>query len=156
MTASVDVNTLAPRRGLALLLPDHHRRLDGKCRALLACAHGDDTRALVATWHELEVELLDHMTAEEEVVLPSYAMHAPADASRILDDHLRICEVASMLGVDVELHEIRVGRLEQLVEALDAHAKHEDASMYPWAQSNLPQIAQTLLITRIGRWLSAA
>ena len=56
------------------------------------------------------------------------------------------------IGVEVELHEMRTARMRRLVEALDAHADHEDSLMYPWAQLNLPAVAQRLLVTRIGRW----
>ncbi len=144
---------LPPRRGLRLLLPDHHRRIEAKCRELLASAYADDARELVTRWCELEAELLDHIAAEEEVILPSYTEHAPGDAKRILDDHARIRELVTPIGVEVELHEMRAARLRRLVEALDAHAAHEDSVMYPWAQLNLPAVAQRLLATRIGRWL---
>jgi hypothetical protein len=144
---------LPPRRGLRLLLPDHHRRLDARGRELLACAYTDETRELVAAWCELESELLDHIAAEEEVILPGYAKHSPGDAQRILDDHARIRELMTPTGVEVELHLARATQLQRLIAALEAHADHEDAFMYPWAQENLPQLAQHLLFVRIGRWL---
>jgi len=141
---------------LELLLPDHHRRLEGKCRELLAWAYTDDARALAGAWRELEAELSDHIAAEEEVILPGYAAHAPADAKQILDDHARIRELLTPVGVEIELHEARAARLRRLSEALDAHAMFEDATMYPWAQHNLAVVAQRLLLTRIGRWFRAA
>ena len=141
---------------MALMLPDHHRRLADAGRALLACAHTDDSRELIEAWRALETELLDHMAAEEEIILPGYAKHAPDDAKRIASDHARIREIASALGLDVELHEARITRLERLIGALEAHARHEDAVMYPWAQANLSEVAQHLLMARIGRWLALA
>ena len=56
-----------------MLLPDHHRRLEAKCREMRASAYSDDTRDLVAAWCELEAELVDHLAVEEEVILPVYA-----------------------------------------------------------------------------------
>jgi hypothetical protein len=141
---------------MALLLPDHHRRLETRCRALLACAQGDDPRELIASWRELEVELLDHMAAEEESVLPSYAKHAPEDAKQLAAEHVRLREIASALGLEVELHAVRIARLEKLVAALHAHGVHEDTAMYTWAQANLGEVAQHLLIARLGRWLGVA
>ena len=148
-----DPEPLPPRRGLRLLLPDHHRRLEAKCNELLAWAYTDDFRELTARWRELEAELLDHIAAEEEVILPGYAKHAPDDAKRILEDHARIRELVTPVGVEIELHQTRASRLRLLTEALAAHAEHEDSLMYPWAELNLVQVAQHLLFTRIGRWL---
>ena len=145
-----------PRRGMALLLPDHHRRLEARSRALLACAQGDDPRELIASWRELETELLDHMAAEEEIILASYAKHAPEDAQRIAADHARLREIASALGLEVELHAIRIARLEKLVDALHTHGLHEDTAMYPWAQANLGEVAQHALVARLARWLGVA
>jgi hypothetical protein len=156
MSADPDPDVLLPRRGLRLLLPDHHRRLEAKCHELLASAYGDDSRELAAAWSELEAELLDHIAAEEEVILPAYAEHSPGDAQRILADHARIRDLVTPTGVEVELHLSRAARLRRLVNALDAHAHHEDAFMYPWAQVNLPELAQRLLVVRIGRWLGVS
>ena len=144
--------SLVPRRGLDLLLPDHHRRLEAKCRELLAWAYADDTRELAAAWCELETELNDHLAAEEEMILPGYAAHAPEEAKQILDDHARIRELLTPIGVEVELHEARVARLRRLAEALAAHALLEDATLYPWAQRNLTAVARRVLYVRISRW----
>lgn len=152
MAIDPDPELLPPRRGLQLLLPDHHRRIEAKCRELMAWAYADDPRELTARWCDLEAELRDHLAAEEEVILPGYAEHAPDDARRIRDDHARLDELLTPIGVEVELHEIRVERLRRLVDALEAHALFEDVTMYPWAQRNLPIVAQRLLLTRIGRW----
>jgi hemerythrin superfamily protein len=136
---------LPPRRGLQLLLHDHHRRLEMKCRDMLAWAYTDDTRGLAAAWSELVAELSDHMTAEEDAILPRYAEHAPEHAKRIRDDHARIRELLTSLGVELDLHEARATRLRQLAEAIEAHAQFEDTTMYPWARSNLTT-------ARISRW----
>lgn len=142
----------AHSRGLDLLIPDHHRRLESKCFELLAWAHTDDTRELIAAWCELEAELVDHLTAEEEVILPEYAEHAPREANRILDDHAAIRALLTPLGVEIELHEARVARLQHLAETLATHARFEDATMYPWAQRNLTAAARRDLYVRISRW----
>lgn len=123
------------------------------CQNLLACAHESNLRDVVGAWSAFERELFDHMAAEEEVVIPSYARHSPINAQRILDDHVRIRAIASAMGVDVELHEIRIARLTRLVDALAMHADHEDSVMYPWAQRHLPEVARHVLADRIGSWL---
>ncbi len=155
MQPEPEVIALPPaRRGLHLLLPDHHRRLDAMCHEMLGSACSDDPRELVARWAELEIELRDHLAAEEEVILPSYAKHAPADARKILDDHVVIRDLMTPIGVEIELHETRLARLRRLVDALAAHALHEDSAMYPWAERHLTAVAQQVLFVRIGRWFS--
>lgn len=144
------------RRGLALLLPDHHRRLQACTRELMTAAYADDPRALCERWIELEAELLDHMAAEEEVILPAYAEHEPLDAAEILADHTRMRDLALSIGIAIELHEITAAQLGQLAAALDAHALQEDAGMYRWAQHHLPEVAQQLVMARIGRWFDRA
>lgn len=141
------------RRGLAILLSDHHHRLEATCRALLGCAYAEDTRALTLSWSEVEAELLDHMAAEEDVILPSYELHDPDDAHRIREDHARIRALLTPIGVEVELHEIRLARLRQLVAALETHAASEDARMYPWAAKHVALVSQRMLYARISRGL---
>jgi hemerythrin superfamily protein len=145
-----------PRRGQELLLSDHHHRLEAKCREMLGWAFTDDARELVTSWSELEAELLDHLSAEEEVILPGYTLHAPEDARRILEDHATIRSLVTPLAVEVELHEIRLARLQRLVELLEAHSAHEDRWMYPWATHHVELAGQRLLYVRIGRWLMRA
>lgn len=141
-----------PRRGLAILLPDHHVRLEAICTELLSAAAADDGREVTITWRELEEELLDHMAAEEEIILPGYGEHAPDDARRIRDEHVRLRALLTPLGVEVELHEVRATRLRQLAHLLHAHAAHEDAEMYPWAEAHLGAAAHHALWVRISRW----
>ena len=57
--------------------------------------------------------------------------------------------------LDVELHIVRVDTVKRLIETLQAHAAHEDAAMYPWAQEHLPLTLQRQLFVRIGRSLRA-
>lgn len=142
------------RQGMGLLLSDHHHRLELKGRDMVACAYTDDPLGLLSSWGELETELLDHMAAEEEVILPGYAAHAPGDADRIFDEHTRIRALITLIGVDIELHAIRAERLQRLVDTLGAHSASEDAAMYPWATDNIALVAQQLLFKRISRWFA--
>lgn len=134
------------------LLSDQHHRLERKCRDMIGWAYTDDARDLGSAWEDLEAELLDHMAAEEEVIIPSYAMQAPQDASRIRDEHAQIRSLLTPIGIDVELHQIRVARLRRLVETLESHSASEDAAMYPWASEHIPLVGERLLSARIERW----
>jgi len=158
MTTTSESQPEAPsaRRGLAILLSDHHHRLEATYRALLGCAYAEDTRALTLSWSEVEAELLDHMAAEEAVILPSYELHAPDDAHRIREEHARIRTLLMPIGVEVELHKIRLARLRQFVAAIEAHAASEDARMYPWAAQHVALVSQRMLYARISHGLERA
>ena len=150
----LSADRLPPRRGLHVLFGDHHRRIDAMCQNLLGWAHTDNSRELAEGWSELEGELLDHIAAEEDVILPGYAIHAPVDANLVLADHARIRALLTPIGVDVELHQICAPRLQLLVDALAAHALSEDAAMYPWAEQHISLVAERLLAARIERWFA--
>lgn len=137
------------RRGVDRLLSDHHHRLEAKARSLLESAGGADTRALGVCWNGLEAELLDHMAAEEDVILPRYSAYAPADACRIRSEHARIRALLGSTGVDLELHQVRLARLRRLVDELEAHSASEDRAMYPWAVDHVGLVAERLLFARI-------
>ena len=145
---------LPPRRGLRLLIGDHHRRIDAIRQNLFGWAHTDNARELSEGWSELEGEVLDHIAAEEDVILPGYAIHAPVDAAMVLTDHARIRALLTPIGVDVELHQICAPRLQLLVDALAAHALSEDAAMYPWAERHISLVTERLLAARIERWFA--
>jgi Hemerythrin HHE cation binding domain len=141
--------------GPRLLLADHHREIEAACRALLACTYADDPFQLIAQYRAFEHAVLDHLAAEEEVILPGYAEAAPAGARAIRADHAALRQQLLAVGVEVELHFVRAETVCRLIDQLNAHAAREDASMYPWAQLHLPLPAKRRLFVRIGRSLRA-
>ncbi len=128
--------------GPRLLLADHHREIEGACLGLVAGTYADDPLELIKQYCCFERAMLDHLAAEEEQILPAYAEHAPADAQALRDDHAAIRQALYRIGLEVELHLVRATTVNQLVEALRAHAAREDAKMYPWAQLHLPLAPQ--------------
>lgn len=141
---------------LPLLLADHHRRLDSRCEALLACAYADDASGLVTAWRRLEPELLEHMAQEEATILPGYAALAPDDADRIRAEHTQLRALIAALAVDVLRGEFRCARLRELVDLLRSHARNEDERMYPWAQRHLTQGTSRSLFVCVCQWFGVA
>ena len=141
--------------GPRLLLAEHHRATEQACTALLARTYADDPHELVAQYRAFEHALLEHLAAEEELILPAYAQHDPADAQAIRDDHEAIRKALNRLGIEVELHVVRAHSVHELVDSLRAHAAREDAAMYPWAQVHLPLVTRRQLFVRVGRSLRA-
>jgi hypothetical protein len=134
-----------------LPLAEHHRELETACMALLSTAYADDASALVAEYRKFEQAVLDHIAAEEEEILPGYEEHAPADAREIREDHVRMRQLLFRIGVEVELHTVRIGYVHEMVALLRAHAEHEDAAMYVWAFAQLPANVKERLFDRIRR-----
>jgi hypothetical protein len=138
----------------AILLDDHHVRLERICTDLLSDAYADDPRALCARWREFESEIRDHMSAEEDMILPAYETVAPAEAHAIREEHRRLRDVLQRLGVEVELHQVRLRTVRELLDQLRAHADREDAAMYPWAAAHRCTLGLAALRTRIESWLA--
>ncbi len=138
-----------------LLLAEHHRATEQACTALLARRYSDDPLELVAHYRSFEHALLEHLAAEDELILPAYAEHAPTEAQAIRDDHAAIRKALNRIGLEVELHVVRAHSVNELVDSLRAHAAREDTVMYPWAQVHLPPVTRRQLFLRIGRSLRA-
>lgn len=135
------------------LLVEHHRTLETACQALLTHTYGDDPRELVFHYRAFERSTIEHLAAEDELLLPAYAEHAAEEARSLRDDHVAIRKLLFRIGIDVELHIVRVDTVKQLIETLQAHAAHEDAALYPWAQEHLPLPLRRQLFVRIGHSL---
>ena len=142
-----------PGNGPRLLLADHHRGIEKAYLAMLSATYADDSRDLVREFRCFESAVLEHVAAEEEVILPFYELFDAADAALIRADHARIREELTRAGIETDLHAMRVERMKGLVEALRAHSAHEDSVMYPWAQVHLPLGARRTLFLRLTRSL---
>lgn len=138
---------------MRLLLPEHHKEIEAACTALLDTTYAEDPRELVAQYRRFECALLEHLAAEEELIVPIFGEHAPAEAAKIFAEHAELREALSKLGLEVELHVVRASSVHALVEALRAHGFREDAAMYPWARAHLPLDTRRQLFVRIGRSL---
>lgn len=118
--------------------------------ALLSKTYADEPRELVAQYRLFERAILEHVAAEEELILPAYAEAAPLDAKELASEHAAIRNALIKVGVEVELHVVRAHTVAALVRVLRAHAAREDRAMYPWAQVHLSAPARGQLIARIG------
>lgn len=136
-----------------LLLADHHEELAAACADLRACACTDDARELAAQFRAFERAVIEHMEVEEEHILDAYAEFDAADAEQIRRQHAELRSQLLELALDTELHCVRAAQVERMIGALRAHAAHEDARMYPWAQMHLPLPVHRALFMRIARSL---
>jgi len=121
----------------ALLLPDHHHRIEVFLEDLRSAARVDDRSALHDAWDALENAVLSHISAEEEHILPPFAEVYPEEAEAIRVEHDEIRRLLDDLGVSVDLKRLSVGIADELVGRLREHARREDGFLYPWAQRKL-------------------
>lgn len=138
----------------AFLFDEHHVRLERACNDLLSEAYADDPRALCQRWRQFEAEVLDHINAEEELIVPAFEQVAPAEARAIRAEHAMLRDLLHRLGIEVDLHEIRLRTVRELIALLHEHAAREvDRGMYSWAADHLPTSRLGALRQRIESWL---
>ncbi len=135
---------LSPR-----LLTDHHTVIEQACRAILAATYADLSLELVTAFRAFEAEVLEHMLAEEDELLPAFAEAATEEAALVRGEHARLRYLLEMVGVDVELHTLRAEKMHALIAALTSHASREDERMYPWAARHLDTAPAQRLTERV-------
>jgi Hemerythrin HHE cation binding domain len=125
------------------LLADH-QHLDTLFSQLLADMHAGEWRICQRTWSRFERELLDHMAAEEALVLPSFERVNPSETVGLREDHATIRSLLADLGVRLELHAVKEEHVRHLIESLRSHAAREDALLYRWAAELEPDLQKAL------------
>jgi len=116
------------------VLSEHHRALDEQLERLIAEAQRLHGEALRACWSRFEAELLRHLDYEEAAILPAFARRHADEARAIRNEHARIRAALLDLGVSLDLHALRCEAVKDFASQLRAHARREDALLYPWAR----------------------
>lgn len=140
-----------PKRGLRIFAVERHLDLQEGLEQL-ARARLDDPHALAARWRVIDVALRDHLEAEEDLIIPAYQLTSPEEADELRTEHARIRELLSEIDLDGRRHVLQPQRIRELIDLLRTHSKREDASMYPWAERNLPLAVRRQLFVRISQW----
>ena len=138
-----------PSESLHRLLTEHGHDIERACADLRSDTYADDRLALVAAWRLFEARMVGHMAAEEDLVLDAYAHDFPDDARLIRQQHDELRRMLTPLAIEVELHMIRADTIERLLTALRAHAMHEEAQLYPWAERHLAGAKRAELEARL-------
>lgn len=111
-------------------LTKDHEELDALLLCLVQDAAAPVPGALQSTWTKVETKLIRHMEAEERFLLPLLEADDANEVTRIRQEHMRIRDLLSELGLAVELHTVRESNIMELVELLKAHAQHENGALY--------------------------
>lgn len=126
-------------KGLHAALHNDHQRLDALFEELQSSVHVGDAAAAQEAWTAFERGLLAHLEAEEHHMLPVFEREDPDEAVVIRNEHDKIRAMLADIGVGLEIHSAREARVEEFVRFLRAHAKREEAKLYAWAESDLPE-----------------
>jgi hypothetical protein len=127
------------------LSQEHHRALV-TARALQASkSSGDLANRFLTFWRE---DGQRHFRIEEEVLLPTWAMHAAVDrvgVARMLDEHLAIRRSA----LEIEARGLSLEHAQQLGQLLEAHVRFEERELFPLIEAALDSNALSRLAVAI-------
>jgi hemerythrin-like domain-containing protein len=143
-----DLGTQA-QRDLRALLREDHDRLDDLFEQVLSVFEADARDEAVRLWTDFERGLQAHFELEERYILPELAKVDAAEVSELTRDHARVRAKLGELGVGVDLHLTRNEAVADFIATLRAHVGREDALMYRFAQTSLPERTQAVLRARL-------
>lgn len=105
------------------------------------------TRSFLEFWRS---DGQHHFRVEEEVLLPTWAMHAPIDrpgVARMLDEHLAIRREALRL----EAGEVSLEELPEIGRLLHDHVRFEERQLFPIIEEAMDAEGLSRLVTAIER-----
>jgi hemerythrin-like domain-containing protein len=111
-----------------------HDRLDQLFEALLAAFEADARDDAARLWSEFDQAFTDHLAREEKFLLPRVEQKLPRLAAAIRAEHDDLRTKLLALGIGVDLHVTKARAVAEFVATLRAHAAHEEATLYPFAE----------------------
>ena len=137
------------RDSIQMILFRDHERLDRQFRAIIYAAERADAAELRGAWMTFEQELERHLAVEETQVLPKFARSRPREARVLAEEHDQIRAQVLDMGVALDLHSLGRDRIQGFADTLRAHARHEDALLYPWANQHLGEVPRAAVATAL-------
>jgi len=122
-----------------------HRRLEKLFTQLMEAFNADAREETQQLWSELERGLETHFTAEERFLFPSFALVDPVETGHLSAEHAALRARVADLGVGVDLKLVRADVAKDFIDGIRAHAAREDALLYRWANTALPEEAAARL-----------
>jgi hemerythrin-like domain-containing protein len=114
-----------------------HRKLEDLLRQVLLAFEDDDRERVAAVWTLFDAQLLAHLDAEERHLFPALLRADERDGRALLEEHKHIRRRLMELGAEVDLHTVRLTEARGFIDELKAHAAHEDAILYAWADEHV-------------------
>lgn len=105
-------------------------------RLIAAIEHKSPPVQLREFWSSFEDASLSHLEMEEKVLMPDFLKSCERDARSILAEHRHLRARIAALKVSLDLGMLSADALRLFADELEAHAKHEEASLYRWVDKN--------------------
>ncbi|HJL19103.1 MAG TPA: hemerythrin domain-containing protein [Sandaracinaceae bacterium LLY-WYZ-13_1] len=116
---------------------EEHRALETHLERLRDAVEGADKSALVDEWNDFERVLRAHLEAEEAHLFPTVEASAPQAVKEAREAHVAIRQHLDELGMQVELHTVRLETVDAFLSLLRAHKAAEDEGLYRVADEAL-------------------
>ena len=126
------------------LLADH-RRLEKLFTQLMEAFNADAREDTQQLWSELERGLETHFTAEERFIFPSFGEVDAKETRELAAEHTALRSRLADLGVGVDLKCVRADVAKDFIDGIRRHAAREDALLYRWASTSLPEASAARL-----------
>lgn len=142
-------NRATPAQGLRATFTRDHERLEKLYLDLLAAFEANDREGVAALWTEFDKGLTAHMAAEEAHLFPRFSRDHADAAAALRAEHASFRSRLAELAVWVDLHLVKDDQARAFIDELRAHAKAEDALMYPWAEGALSESERGDLVAKL-------
>lgn len=116
------------------LLADHAEG-DHLIAALLRASRAGDQTSVGSCWRDLEKHIMAHMSHEEHVLLPLYALVQPDEVAAIIDGHTELRVQLKRVRQLVREEAATTEDFMRIVNAIHMHHAHEEVGLYRWAAS---------------------
>lgn len=116
-------------------LREDHRRFARTFNDVCERARGGDWHDLDEVWRSFTADIEAHLAFEETELFPEFSAENPscrALVQRLAGEHSEIRRNLDVLGVQIQLKEIRAATIEAFIELMRSHAQLEDRRLYPW------------------------
>lgn len=147
----------SPASALALRerMAEEHRRIQALFERLIEFVSDGDWAGANEFYNDFEQSLLSHLDDEEAHILPRFQRDDPFEAAAVLEEHGRIRECLSDLGVQLEIHSVKEDHVQRLFDLHRGHAAREERVLYRWADRALPEEAARSILERISQHISS-
>lgn len=140
MATNSDPYTEPPFEGPADLLRPGHRTLEALFLHLIAVLRSGATDVVESVWSAAERSLVAHLEDEEKTLLAEFLAVRPRDARTLLQEHAHLRRRLSQLRTT--LPGLSAGDARTFFDELRAHASHEEAVLYRWAETRRAERAR--------------
>jgi hemerythrin superfamily protein len=134
--------------GLNDALRFDQQRLEINLRHVQHCVNVQGAAATCGLWLHFYQELLAHFAAEDSLI-PAYRSHDAEGAEVLEHEHRMLRALADDLLADFNQGMATERALARFAELFAAHARWEEATLYPWAEHGVGEAESRSVIELI-------